>query len=217
MPKVALQGFGNVGVNCFNLLTNKDFDYASGIIVAVSDVGSGLYNPNGLSTEKLFNYYQTNKTFEACKLGDAITPEQIVTETESDLFITAAREKLIHKNNAALIKTKRILELGNSAITYDADKILEDRGILVIPDVIANPGGVIASGCEWRKNRGDVPHEVDEADVRNDVYKTIDKILTRCVKKVLETKDQYGISTLRLAAKVRVLKEIERMVKRRDA
>ena len=183
----------------------------------MSDVGSGLYNPNGLSTEKLFNYYQTNKTFEACKLGDAITPEQIVTETESDLFITAAREKLIHKNNAALIKTKRILELGNSAITYDADKILEDRGILVIPDVIANPGGVIASGCEWRKNRGDVPHEVDEADVRNDVYKTIDKILTRCVKKVLETKDQYGISTLRLAAKVRVLKEIERMVKRRDA
>lgn len=216
-PKVAVQGFGNVGANSCKLLSDESFEDVSGKIVAVSDKNSGLYNPNGINYSGLDQYYKENKTLKGCKLGDEIKPEEIITAGEYDLFITAAREGLITKDNAGMLKTKDLLELGNSAITDEADSILESNGVFVIPDILANPGGVVVSYFEWRKNRGDIPHEVDFEDELVFCHKELRKVMIRCVRNVLETKKQHKNISLRLAAKVRALTDLEKMLKRKNA
>src|SRR3989338_2127234 len=213
----AIQGFGNVGRPLAELLNDESFEDMSGKVVAVSDINSGLYNPNGIPYRELSAYHKENKTFKGCSaLGDEIAPDEI-TGVKSDVFVTAAQEDLINGKNAKTLKCEWLLELGNSAVTREADEILNDRNILVIPDIIANAGGVVVSYLEWRKNRGDILHEVDLKAMVEFVHDELRKVMKKSVEKVLKTQEKYKNSSLRLAADIRALTELDRMMKRKNA
>lgn len=217
IPRVAVQGFGNVGYNACKLLSEDNFDDASGRLVAITDINSGVYNAGGISFNALKEYYLQNKTFKGSKLGDEIAPDNIESAGEYDLFISAATESITTKQKAEILKTKTYLELGNSAITHEADKILQDRGILVIPDIVANGGGVVVSSFEWRKNRGDILHEVDLDETAQWVYSELRKVMKSCIKKVTEVKQKHKHISWRTAAKIRSLTDMEAMLKRKNA
>jgi len=216
--KFAVQGFGNVGKNCCKLLTDENFEEAGGQIIAVSEEFSGIYNPKGLNYADLQDYFDKYKTFNGCSLGENIKPATI-TEIECDVLISAAKESLIDENVVKSGKFGILLELGNAATTAGANRILEEREkterrITVIPDILANPGGVIVSYFEWRKNRGDVAHEVDFAKDLNWVHAELREILEDSVRRALEAKKTYNVS-MRTASHIVALKRIEKKIKQK--
>ncbi|OGF62191.1 hypothetical protein A2926_00015 [Candidatus Giovannonibacteria bacterium RIFCSPLOWO2_01_FULL_44_40] len=213
LPKMAIQGFGNVGANLFKLLSSPDFQ-VSGAVVAVADVSSGIYNPKGLTYDDIAKYYLENRSFAGYKEGDNIKPEEIITAGEYDTFFTAAQEGLLNKENASKLKTKRIEELGNAAITEDADQIFEDKGIEVFPDIFANAGGVIVSSFEWRKNRGDIAHDVDLYELETWGHNELAEILKMCAKEVSNVKRKFKTS-LRIAAHIVALQRLEFLMQRK--
>lgn len=207
VPRIAVQGFGNVGSN-FCRLVESDPYWNKGIVVAVSDATGGVYNPHGLLFEELIAHHSIHKGFTGCSLGDFIKPEEIIYAGEYDIFVTAAKEGLIDETNARLLKTKHVVELGNSAITLEADHILDERGVTVLPDIMANAGGVIVSSFEWRRNRGDIYHAVDLALLEQWVYDELIKILRARTKSVLRTQTEFN-TTLRTAAYITALRQLE--------
>jgi len=147
---VVIQGFGNAGANAAQIW--KDAGHK---IIAVSDSKSGICNPDGLDIEKLIQHKQNtgsvldfNQESPDCK---EITNEELL-EMDCDLLIPAAFENIITESNADKIKAKVILELANGPITPLADAILFKKKITVIPDVLANSGGVVVSYFEWDQN-----------------------------------------------------------------
>jgi len=143
---VAVQGFGNVGMNIARIL--HEWGYR---IVAVSDSHGGLYNKNGLNVKDVIIH--KNKTDKLSKFKGAkeITNEELL-ELKVDVLIPAALEDVITKKNADRIKAKLILEMANRPITPEADEILLDKNIFVMPDILANAGGVVVSYFEWVQN-----------------------------------------------------------------
>lgn len=214
--RFAIQGFGNVGENLARLLGSDQFRVNGQIhkIVAVSDVLSGVYNSHGMGYEALMGFYQANKSFSGCPCGEAIQPDEIVTAGEYDVFVTAAKEELLNGSNADKLRTKVILELGNGAITNTADRIFSEKGILVIPDIFANAGGVIVSFFEWRKNLSDVMHKVDLDELMYWGQEELSKIMKNCVKEVSRTRAEFS-STLRQAAHIVALRRLEESLRRK--
>jgi glutamate dehydrogenase (NAD(P)+) len=141
--RIAIQGFGNVGANCARLLEEM-----GAIIVAVSDSKSGLYNARGLSIADVATYKARNGTLEGYPEADRISNAELL-ESQCDILVPAALSSQITAHNAGQIKARIVCEAANAPITPNADAILYDRGILVIPDIIANAGGVIVSYFEW--------------------------------------------------------------------
>lgn len=211
--RFAIQGFGNVGENCCKLLSDDNFEEASGKIVAVTEQSSGLHNPKGMKYGELKKYFNEHKTFKGCALGDYISPEQIV-DIECDVFITAAKENLIDAKEAEKLKAPTIEELGNSAITPAADAVFAKRNIYVIPDILGNPGGVVVSYLEWRKNRGDIAHHVDFAKDINTVHNELREILKDSVDDVLKAKNKFK-TDLRTASLIVALQRLEHKFKRK--
>lgn len=146
---VVVQGFGNVGSISAKLLAERGLK-----IIAISDITGGYYNKKGIDVEKAIKYVQNNpeKTLEGFDGGDKITNEELL-ELECDVLIPAAREDQITKHNAPRIKAKLIVEGANGPTTASADPILEEKGILVVPDIVANAGGVTVSYFEWVQDR----------------------------------------------------------------
>jgi glutamate dehydrogenase (NAD(P)+) len=141
--RIAIQGFGNVGANCARLLEEM-----GAIIVAVSDSKSGLYNARGLSIADVTTYKARNGTLDGYPEADKISNAELL-ESQCDILVPAALSSQITAHNAGQIKARIVCEAANAPITPNADAILYDRGILVIPDIIANAGGVIVSYFEW--------------------------------------------------------------------
>ena len=144
--KVAVQGFGNVGMNIAKILHEEGCK-----IIAVSDSKSGIYNKNGLDINKVIEHKEKNNSFGGFKGADKISNEALL-ELECNVLIPAALENQITKGNAGMIKAKIILEMANSPITTEADLTLEKKKIKVIPDILANAGGVVVSYLEWVQN-----------------------------------------------------------------
>ncbi|MFA5791676.1 MAG: Glu/Leu/Phe/Val dehydrogenase [Candidatus Paceibacterota bacterium] len=144
--KVVIQGFGNVGNNAAQIFTEHGHT-----VVAISDSKSGIYNENGLDIKKLTEYKKTTNSLSGFEESKTITNEELL-ELECDLLIPAAFENVIKEENASKIKAKVILELANGPITPEADEILFQKNISVIPDVLANSGGVTVSYFEWDQN-----------------------------------------------------------------
>ncbi|OGF49025.1 hypothetical protein A2120_00860 [Candidatus Giovannonibacteria bacterium GWA2_45_15] len=215
-PRVGVQGYGNVGKNICELLSDPNNDLLNGTILAVSDKASGLYNSKGMDFKLLDAYYKTHQTFKGCALGKEIAPKKITSAVEYDVFFTAAKENLITKHNAGALKTGVLAEVGNSAVTKEADEILEANKVMVIPDILANPGGVIVSFFEWRKNRGNILHTVDFNEELNRVHKELRDILEGSTKEVLKVQQQLK-TTLRMASCVYALKELEKTIQKRNA
>jgi glutamate dehydrogenase (NAD(P)+) len=147
--KVVVQGFGNVGSVSARLLYDMGCK-----VVAVSDVYGGIYNPNGLHINNLLNYTRTspNQTVVGYPEAETITGTEVLT-LPCDILIPAALENQIHQENADRIKARLVVEGANGPTSPEADRILQDRGILLVPDILANAGGVTVSYFEWVQDR----------------------------------------------------------------
>ena len=141
--RFVIQGFGNVGGNLARLLFQEGCR-----IIAVSDIEGGIYNPKGLDPIKVSKTLKESGSVIHFKDADKITNDELLT-LNCDILVPAALEDQITEDNADKIKARLIAEAANGPTTPIADKILEDRGIFVIPDILANAGGVTVSYFEW--------------------------------------------------------------------
>lgn len=140
---IAIQGFGNVGSVAAKVLSDFNFK-----IVAVSDYYGGVYSPDGLDVNHLIEHVEKENTVSTYPKGDKISNKELL-ELDVDLLIPAAVESVIHSGNADEIKANVVVEAANAPITYEADKVLNERGITIVPDILANAGGVVVSYFEW--------------------------------------------------------------------
>lgn len=145
--KVIIQGFGNVGYHSARI-----FQEEGSIITGIAEWEGGLYNPDGIDITDLKNYQIENKTIRNYPKAKWIKNSNELLEYECDILIPAAVENVIRKENAPRIKAKIIGEAANGPITPNADEILVEKGIMVIPDLYLNAGGVTVSYFEWLKN-----------------------------------------------------------------
>ena len=144
--RVVVQGFGNVGSNAAQIFIEHGHT-----VVAISDSKGGIYNENGLDIKKLTEHKKATGSLSNFADSKSISNEELL-EIGCDLLIPAAFENVITETNASKIKAKVIMELANGPITPEADEILFQKGIMVIPDVLANSGGVTVSYFEWDQN-----------------------------------------------------------------
>ncbi|AGL03824.1 Glu/Leu/Phe/Val family dehydrogenase [Desulfoscipio gibsoniae] len=158
--EVVVQGFGNVGGNAVKILHEVGCR-----ILAVSDVYGGVYNPKGLDVPSLQEYYAQNGTLKDFPGSQNIGNKELLT-LKCDILVPAAVENQITGQNAANINAKIVAEAANGPTTPDADKILAERKILVLPDVLTNAGGVTVSYFEWVQNRYGYYWSEDEVNDR---------------------------------------------------
>jgi glutamate dehydrogenase (NAD(P)+) len=145
---VAVQGFGNVGSVSAHLLAREGCK-----IVAISDRTGGWHNPAGIDIDDALAYVRHNKSLEGYNKGDAIGNDALLT-MDVDVLVPAALENVITTKNASKIRAKIICEGANGPTSAAADAILEEKGIFVVPDILANAGGVTVSYFEWVQDRG---------------------------------------------------------------
>jgi len=145
--RVVIQGFGNVGSNAARLMRRRGYK-----IVGVSTSKSGLYNKNGIDIEALSLYYQHNRTLSGFPGSEETNSAELLV-TDCDILIPAALENQITTRNAERVKAKVLCEGANGPTTAEADEILVDKGVFVIPDILANSGGVTVSYFEWVQDR----------------------------------------------------------------
>ncbi len=144
--RVVVQGYGNVGSWAARILQEK-----KATLVAASDADGAIRSDGGLDAEKLAEHVKEGGSVSEFEGGEEITPEELLA-TECELFIPAALGGMIHKHNADTMNCKLIVEGANSPTTPTADEMLADKGVTVIPDVMANAGGVVVSYLEWVQN-----------------------------------------------------------------
>ncbi len=145
--KVAVQGFGNVGSHSARLLHK-----AGARVIAVSDIGGAIRNPAGLDLPALLQHVKETRSVAGFAGAEALDPAELLTQ-DVDILVPAALENQITNENAAAIRAKVIVEGANGPTTPEADAILLDNKVLVVPDILANAGGVTVSYFEWVQNR----------------------------------------------------------------
>lgn len=157
---VSVQGAGNAGAQAAHLVVEK-----GGMVVALADSHGSLMNPAGLDVETILGAKHKGTPVSESGVTGTLGDAQAVLETISDVLIPAALEEVITKENAAEVKATVVLEIANGPVTPEADALLNSRSIGVVPDVLANAGGVTVSYFEWLQNRGDelwTPERVHE-------------------------------------------------------
>ena len=145
--RVVIQGFGNVGSVAAQLLYEQGFK-----VVAVSDIRCGIYNPEGLDIPRVTEYQRRNRILDGYPEADRITNAELL-ELPCDILVPAATENQITSRNAPRIKARIIAEGANGPTTAKADLILESNHVFIIPDILANAGGVTVSYFEWVQDR----------------------------------------------------------------
>jgi glutamate dehydrogenase (NAD(P)+) len=184
---VAVQGFGNVGSVAARLLHE-----AGAKVVAISDTNGAIYDPNGLDLAAILALKGEHGLIPAGHPGEHIPNEEML-ELPVDILVPAALEGQIHGRNAARIQAKIIVEAANGPTTPEADRILNERGIFIVPDIVANAGGVIVSYFEWVQDLQSFFWEEQEVVLR------LEKIIKRSYKEVADIQQQHNI-TMREAA-----------------
>lgn len=144
---VIVQGFGNVGTYTVKFLTEMGAK-----VIGVSDSKGGVIDPEGLDYNELLNVKKATGSVMNYPKGKRVTNEELLT-SECDILIPAALENVIHRGNAEKVRAKVIVEAANGPLTADADLTLKRRGIPVVPDILANAGGVVGSYVEWANNK----------------------------------------------------------------
>ena len=185
--RVALQGFGNVGSHAAKFLREADFN-----LVAISDVSGAYYNPKGLDVQGMLHYSQTHGSLASYAEAEKISNEQLL-ELDVELLVPAALGGVITGENAARIKAPIIIEAANGPVFPDADKIFEEKGTVVLPDILANAGGVTVSYFEWAQNRQHYEWTL------NRVRQELDRALAESFESVWQMSTQHKVS-LRTAA-----------------
>ena len=184
---IAVQGFGNVGSVAANL-----FEREGCKIVAIGDRSGAIYNRNGIPIDEAIAHVKQHKTLEGFAKGDRITNEELLL-LDVDVLVPAALENVITSKNAPKLRAKIVCEGANGPTTAAADSILEEKGIFVVPDILANAGGVTVSYFEWVQDRGGY---FWTEDVVNDRLR---EIITRSFADVLNLAKQHKVS-MRTAA-----------------
>jgi glutamate dehydrogenase (NAD(P)+) len=180
--KVAVQGFGKVGAVAADL-----FHKAGAIVVAVSDSEGGIYDENGIDLESAQHYKQVHGSVVGTPETKTITNEDLL-ELPCDILVPAALGNQIRLHNVEQIKAKLIVEAANSPTTLAADDVLTRKGIVVIPDILANAGGVTVSYFEWVQNIENEEWDFDEVDkkLRLKMNRAVDAVVDRWKKMLAE-------------------------------
>ncbi len=155
-----IQGFGNVGSNAAKFMVEEGSK-----VIAVSDVRGGIYNSKGLDIAALIKYRDETGSISGFPDSEKMSNEELL-ELPCDILIPAALEGVIYYDNASKINAKIIVEAANAPTTIKADEVLESRNIPVIPDIIANSGGVIVSYFEWVQNLQQFTWDLDEINFK---------------------------------------------------
>ena len=184
---VAIQGFGNVGLNLARLL------HAEGAkVVAASDSQGGVHNPDGLDVPAAIAHKQEHGTLAGLARAEAVTNEELV-ELPCDILAPCALEQVVTEVNADRVKATVICEGANGPVTPTADAILEDKGVLVLPDVLANAGGVVVSYFEWVQGLQEYFWREDEVNAK------LHDIVARAFEEAWQTRESHATS-LRMAS-----------------
>ena len=185
---VVVQGFGNVGMHTARILHE-----VGAKVLAVSDAKGGIYSARGLDIPTLRSRYRSHvRPFHECGMGEVISNEELL-QLECTILVPAALSEQITEKNAGKIRCRILAEGANGPTTLAADRILEDKGIFLIPDILANSGGVIVSYFEWVQ---DVQKYFwNEQDIRNRLH----EIITAAFRRTLEFSQTKKVS-MRMAA-----------------
>jgi glutamate dehydrogenase (NAD(P)+) len=194
---VALQGFGNVGSHAARLIAER-----GGKIVAVADHMGGVSNETGLDVTALVAWATEHRTVAGFAGGDTFEGPEIIT-WPADVLIPAALEDAIDESNAAQVRAQIIVEAANAPTTPEADTILHDKGVLIVPDILANAGGVTVSYFEWAQNIQQFRWELDRVNAE------LEKTMRRAYASVREVAREKGVD-LRTAAFVLAIQRVGR-------
>ncbi|MDQ7857977.1 MAG: Glu/Leu/Phe/Val dehydrogenase [Armatimonadota bacterium] len=192
---VVVQGYGNVGSIAASLLADIGCR-----VVAVSDTGGGVYNPRGLDPRKLLDHKLRTGSVKGFPDADVVTNQELL-ELPCDVLVPSALEGQITGDNAARIKARLIVEGANGPTTPDGDAVLADRGVVVIPDILANSGGVIVSYFEWVQGLQQFFWTEDEVNAN------LERILVRAFEQVWHVAEDKRVN-LRNAALIRAIDRV---------
>ena len=180
--RVAVQGFGNVGSTAARLCAQVGMK-----VIAISDHTTGIHDENGIDLEAARAHIRDYKVLEDFRGGDRVSNSELL-ELDCDVLIPAAMENQITRQNAPRIQARIICEGANGPTTANADGILEDKGVFVIPDILANAGGVTVSYFEWVQNREGYYWSLER------VEKRLKKIMVNSFKDVMGYTQTHGVS-----------------------
>ena len=200
--RIAVQGFGNVGSVAADLLQDM-----GARVIAVTDWKSGVHNANGLDIQKLIAHNQEHRTVEGFAGAEPITNQELF-KLDAEVLIPAALEEQITADNMRDIRAKLIVEGANGPTTPEAHKYLHDKGIFVVPDILANAGGVTVSYFEWVQDRHGYfwpEHEVNER---------LEAKMCQAFDVVLKTAQQYNVD-MRAAAYIVAINRVATVTKMR--
>jgi len=192
---LVIQGFGNVGSHAAAHAHELGFK-----IVGVSDIDGGLYNANGLDIPALRAYVDEHKTIAGFVGGDTVTNAELLT-LPCDVLIPAAMEGQITEHNASHLRTKLIIEAANGPTTTEADDIINERGIVLVPDILANAGGVIVSYFEWVQGLQEFFWDKEE------VFRQLERILVRSYDATATTAEKNNVD-MRTAAQMLAIQRV---------
>ncbi len=185
--RVAVQGFGNVGSIAAELMEAVGMK-----VVAVSDKSGGVYDESGLNVQDVIAHVRQRKFLAEYREAQPVTNEQLLT-LDCDVLVPAAMENVITSQNAGSVKARIICEGANGPTTAGADRILEENGVFVIPDILANAGGVTVSYFEWVQDRGGYFWDEDTVNQR------LERIMVQSFDEVAGMAARHGIN-LRIGA-----------------
>ena len=192
---VAVQGFGNVGSNAARLIAERGAK-----IVAVADHTGGVCKEEGLDIPALIAWTTEHGRVKGFSAGEAFENTEIIT-WDADVLVPAALEDAIHQDNAADVKAKIIVEGANGPTTPEADQVLNERDILIIPDILANAGGVTVSYFEWAQNIQQFRWDEERVNLE------LDKKMSKAYRSVREVATQHDID-MRTAAFVLAIRRV---------
>jgi glutamate dehydrogenase (NAD(P)+) len=199
---IAVQGYGNVGSVAAQLLAER-----GARIVAVTNSRGGVYNDKGLDVPKLIEHVQTHRTVDGFAGGEGLTNAELLS-LKVDVLIPAAIEGQITMENAADVQAAIIVEGANGPVTPDADNLLCSRGVFIVPDILANSGGVTASYFEWVQDRYGYFWEEREVVAR------LEATISRAFQAVLQTSETHKVD-LRTAAYVLAIDRVATVTRMR--
>ena len=202
--RVAVQGFGNVGSFAALALAQ-----AGCKIVGISDVSGGYADPKGIDIAKAIDHAKrsAHRTLEGLPGVSPISNDELLA-MDVDVLIPAALEAQITADNASSIRARVIVEGANGPVTAEADRMLSERGVTIVPDILANAGGVVVSYFEWVQSRAQFYWELDEVERRLEIY------MRRAMESVLAKAKVYD-STYREAAFILAVERVARAIEQR--
>lgn len=194
--RVAIQGFGNVGMHAALYAYERKAK-----VVAVSDVTGGIFNGDGLNIPEVMDHVKEHKSLRGYSKAQILTNEDLL-ELDVDILVPAALDGVINDKNAEKIRAKMIIEGANGPVTLTASKVLHEKGIWVVPDILANGGGVIVSYFEWVQSLASYFWDEDEVNAK------MRTIITRAFDKVWKF-SQENQQDMRMSAMAVAVKRLE--------